>query len=170
MIVSERQQQQQQEEVKLLKMHLTLTMIAGRKQTRWQKNHLGRLNPRRFMKGKRLRMNSTTPKHCHPYEGKKTNNRWAVQSLCGNDPSEHQCAFDGCDEDPHLRSLPQRHNQQQATTANHWSNQAHWGMQCSYTSPIAREEKGSRVPHYQMFDRGHKASTKPYVIWGPMSV
>ena len=27
-------------------------------------------------------------------------------------------------------------------------------MQCSYTSTIAREEEGSRIPNYQMFDRG----------------
>jgi hypothetical protein len=33
--------------------------------------------------------------------------------------SEHQCAIDGCDEGPNLRSLPQGHTQHQAATADH---------------------------------------------------
>jgi hypothetical protein len=43
---------------------LILTMSTGRRQARWQKNHLGRRNLRRFMKGKRLRMNFMALKYC----------------------------------------------------------------------------------------------------------
>ena len=42
-----------------------LPMTTGRRQAQWQKNHLGRLNPRRFMKKKWLHMNSMIPKYCH---------------------------------------------------------------------------------------------------------
>ena len=130
-------------------------MSTGRRQARWQKNHLGRRNPRSSWWEDGSAWILWYSSIAVPYEGKEAKYRWTVQLLCWDDTiSEHQRAFDGCDDGSNLCSLHQGHNQQQATAADYWSNQAHWGMQCSYTSTIAREEEGSRIPNYQMFDRG----------------